>query len=63
MTAFVILCLIAAAVCFGLAALGVAPATRPDGTVSWGARVNLIALGLLFWVLTALVPALNAALT
>lgn len=37
--------LIAAAVCFGLAAANVA------------AKVNLVALGLLFWVVTALVPA------
>lgn len=34
---------IAAAVCFGLATFGV------------GARVNLVALGLLFWVITNLI--------
>lgn len=39
--------LLIAAVCFGLAAFGVG-----------FARVNLIALGLLFWVLTELLPAL-----
>lgn len=36
--------LIAGAVCFGLAAAGV------------GGRVNLIALGLLCWLLTVLLP-------
>lgn len=35
--------LIGAAVCFGLATLGV------------NARINLVALGLLLWVLTALI--------
>lgn len=44
----VLLLLIAGAVCFGAAALNVAT------------RVNLIALGLLFWILTALIPALAA---
>lgn len=39
--------LIAAAVCFGLAAFGVA------------ARVNLVALGLLLWVLTAVFSAVG----
>jgi len=43
-----VLLLAAAAVCFGLAAFGVA------------SRVNLVAAGLLLWVLTALVPALAA---
>lgn len=43
-----LLLLIAGAVCFGLAAFGFA------------ARVNLLALGLLFWILTALIPALEA---
>lgn len=38
--------LILAAVCFGLAAFGV------------GARVNLVAIGLLAWVLTVLLSAL-----
>ena len=40
--------LIVAAVCFGLAAANVAVG-----------RVNLVALGLLAWVLTVLIPALN----
>ena len=40
--------LVVAAVCFGLAAFGVAVG-----------RVNLVALGLLAWVLTVLVPALT----
>jgi hypothetical protein len=48
MDALVLICLIAAAVCFGLA---VANLTT---------RVNLIALGLLFWVITALAPAVQA---
>lgn len=48
MGVLILLFLIAGAVCFGLAAFGV------------GARVNLVALGLLFWILTALVPALAA---
>jgi hypothetical protein len=39
--------LIIAAVCFGIAALGI------------GTRVNLIALGLLAWVLTELLPHLQ----
>lgn len=37
--------LIAAAICFGLAAANVAIGS-----------LNLVALGLLFWVLTALIP-------
>lgn len=37
------LLIVAALVCFGLAAFGVS------------ARVNLVALGLFFWVLTALI--------
>jgi hypothetical protein len=37
--------LIAAALCFGLSAFGVS------------SRVNLLALGLLCWVLTVLIPA------
>lgn len=41
--------LIAAAVCFGIAAANVA------------ARVNLVALGLLFWVITAITPAIGAS--
>lgn len=40
--------LLAAAVCFAVAAANVA------------SRVNLVALGLLLWVLTAVVPALAA---
>ena len=43
--------LIIAAVCFGLAAFG---------AVASG-RVNLVALGLLAWVLTALIPAIQGA--
>lgn len=39
-----IILLVAAAICFGLATFNVA------------ARVNLIALGLLFWVITAITP-------
>ena len=39
--------LIIAAICFGLAAAGVS------------SRVNLVALGLLTWVLTVLIPALK----
>jgi hypothetical protein len=45
MEIFLLLLLIAAALCFGLAAFGVS------------SRVNLLALGLLCWVLTALIPA------
>ena len=48
MELLVLLLLIAGAVCFGLAAFN-----RP-------ARVNLVALGLLFWILTVVVPALEA---
>lgn len=48
MEVLILLLLIAGAICFGLAAFGVA------------ARVNLIALGLMFWILTALIPALDA---
>lgn len=48
MDVLVLVLLLAAAVCFGLAAFGVA------------ARINLVALGLLCWVLTALIPALAA---
>lgn len=40
--------LLAAAVCFGLAAANLAT------------RINLVALGLLFWVITALVPAVQS---
>jgi len=45
MEVVLLLLLIAAAVCFGLAAANVA------------SRVNLLALGLLFWVITAIIPA------
>ncbi len=51
MGVLVLLLLLAAAVCFGLAAANVAT------------RVNLVALGLLFWVITVLVPAIGAATT
>ena len=43
----IVLLLIAAAVSFGLAAANVAT------------KVSLVALGLLFWVLTALIPAVQ----
>lgn len=49
MDVLVLVLLIAAAVCFGIAAANVAT------------RVNLVALGLLLWVLTAVLPALGAA--
>ena len=49
MGVLVLVLLIAAAVCFGIAAANVAT------------RVNLVALGLLFWVLTAAIPALGGA--
>jgi len=45
----VLVLLIGTAVCFGIAAANVAT------------RVNLVALGLLLWVLTAVIPALGAA--
>jgi len=45
MEILILLLLIAAAICFGLA------------VVSFTARVNLIALGLLFWVATAVLRA------
>lgn len=50
MEAFIIIMLILAFACFAAAAFGVAT------------RINLIAAGLAFWVLTVLVPALDAAL-
>lgn len=50
MDVIVLLLLIAGAACFAAAAFGVA------------SRVNLVALGLLFWILTVLVPALDRAL-
>lgn len=46
METVVLILLIAGAVCFGLAAAGVA------------ARVNLVALGLFAWILSVLIPAL-----
>lgn len=49
MEVLVLALLIAAAVCFGLAAANLAT------------RINLVALGLLFWVITALVPAITRA--
>jgi hypothetical protein len=45
MEVLLLVLLIAAAVCFGLAAAGVA------------SRINLLALGLLFWVVSELIPA------
>lgn len=48
MDVLVLVLLIIAAVLFGLAAFGVA-----------GARVNLVAAGLLAWVLAEIVPHLN----
>lgn len=47
MATVVLILLVAAAVCFALAAANVA------------SRVNLVALGLLFWVLTPLLGALT----
>jgi len=47
MDALILLLLIGAAVCFGLAAFGV------------GGRINLVALGLLLWILTVLIPAMS----
>jgi len=44
----VLICLIVAAVLFAIAALGGVPS----------GRVNLIALGLFFWVLSVLIPKL-----
>lgn len=49
MDVLVLMLLIAAAVCFGIASANVAT------------RINLVALGLLLWVLTAVLPALSAA--
>jgi hypothetical protein len=48
MEVVILLLLIAAAVCFGLAAAAVAT------------RINLVALGLLLWVITVIVPAAQA---
>jgi len=46
-TLFVLICLIVAAVLFALAAFGVV-----------ASRINLVAAGLFFWVLTAIIPKL-----
>lgn len=54
MVVIYMLLLIAAAVCFGLAVAGVAPTTRRGS-------INLIALGLLFWVLVPLIQTLVRA--
>lgn len=45
MEVVILLLLIAGAVCFGLAAANVA------------SRINLVALGLLFWIITVIIPA------
>lgn len=50
MEAFILIMLAIGAVCFALAALGVP------------ARVQLVPLGLLAWIATQLVPALDRAL-
>ena len=52
MTALVLVLLIIAAGSFAFAAFG-----RPSSS-----RVDLVALGLLFWVLAVLIPAFTAAL-
>lgn len=49
MDVIVLVCLIAAALLFGLAVFNV------------GARINLIAAGLLAWVLASLIPVIAAA--
>jgi hypothetical protein len=51
MEAFIIIMLLLGTVCFAAAAFNV---VTP--------RINLIAAGLLFWILSVLVPALQAAL-
>jgi hypothetical protein len=48
MDVITVVLLLAGAICFGLAAANVAT------------RVNLVALGLLFWIITALIPAVQA---
>lgn len=48
MEVVILLLLIAGAICFGLAAAAVAT------------RINLVALGLLLWVITVIVPAARA---
>lgn len=45
MEVVILLLLIAGAVCFGLAAANVA------------SRINLVALGLLLWIITVIIPA------
>lgn len=47
MEILILFLLVGGAVCFLLAAVGV------------GSRVNLLALGLLFWIITVLVPAVQ----
>jgi hypothetical protein len=55
-----LLLLLAAAVCFGIAAFGHGrSATRADGAVVVTQRVNFVALGLLFWVLVPLIQHFN----
>jgi len=51
MEAFVVIMLLLGFVCFAAAALNIA-----------STRFNLIAAGLAFWILSVLVPALDAAL-
>ena len=48
METLILIFLVVALVCFVLATIGV-----------WGTRVNLIALGLAFWVATVLLPHLK----
>jgi hypothetical protein len=48
MGALMLVLLLAAAVCFALAAANMA------------SRINLLGLGLLLWVITALIPAIQA---
>lgn len=50
MSTLILILLLIGAVCFGLAAFGVP------------ARVNWVALGLLAWILTQLLPALDRTL-
>lgn len=47
MELLILLLLVAGAACFGLAAFGVS------------ARINLVAMGLLCWIVTVIVPALD----
>lgn len=48
METLILIFLVIALVCFAIAAFGL-----------WAARVNLVALGLAFWVATALLPHLK----